>query len=155
MSSTFTVISELYGVETTRRSARRGGFGLIVVMLLGGFFLYESIHPVMRLRSEPPYSKTAAATNHDQGSVAGSYWNRAASFMSENYSYGEFLPTTPPEDFTTAMGGDYVTSSIYWQRIRGIWNQPANWVQSYQLDTGWVYSALDSVYKVIENYLIS
>jgi hypothetical protein len=161
MSGTYSVINDLYGVETARRPARQGGLGLIVVMLLGGMFLYESVHPVMRLRSEPPPSilkarakATAAATGH-QDRVAQSYWTLASNFVSEKYSYGEFLPIRPPEDFTVAMGGDYVTSSLYWQRLRGIWNQPENWIQSYQLDTDWIYSAVDSVRNVVKNYLNS
>ncbi|HEX5411145.1 MAG TPA: hypothetical protein VFZ27_04720, partial [Terriglobia bacterium] len=132
MSSARSIIGELYGVETARRPARQGGLGLAIVMLLGGIFLYESIHPVMRLRSEPPSFRETAATKDHQVPVAGSYWNRAASFMSENYAYGELLPTKPPKDFTTAMGGDYITSSIYWQKVRSSWNQPENWVQSYR-----------------------
>jgi len=155
MSSTFSVIGDLYGVAPARRPARHGGLGLIVVMLLGGIFLYESIHPVMRLRSEPPSQNATVAKKDHQGPVAQSYWNGAANFVSKNYSYGEFLPTNPPEDFTMAMGGDYITSSIYWQMVRSLWNQPENWVRSYQLDIGWIYSALDSVCKVVESYLNS
>ncbi len=155
MSSTFSVIGDLYGVAPARRPVRQGGLGLIVVTLLGGIFLYESIHPVMRLRSEPPSQNASVARKDNQGPAARSEWNRAANFMSKNYSYGEFLPTKPPEGFTMAMGGDYITSSIYWQRVRSLWNQPENWVRSYQLDTGWIYSALDSVYKVAEKYFSS
>ena len=153
MSSNFSVIGDLYGLQSAHRRVRQGGLGLVVVILLGGIVLYESIHPVMRLRSQPPSSSASAAKNAYQGPAAGSYWNRAANFMSENYSYGEFLPTRPPKGFTTAMGGDYVTSSIYWQRVRSLWNQAANWVQSYQLDRGWIYSTLDSVYSIARNYV--
>lgn len=152
MSSTFSVIGDLYGVESAHRPVRQGGLGLIAVILLGGIFLYESIHPVMRLRSEPPSSNATASRKDNQSAVARSYWNRAADFVSKNYSYGEFLPSRPPEDFTMAMGGDYITSSIYWQRVRSLWSQPENWVQSYQLDTGWIYSALGSVRQVAKNY---
>ena len=155
MSSTFSVIGDLYGVAPAHRPVRHGGLGLIAVMLLGSIFLYESIHPVMRLRSEPPSQNASVASKDNQGPVARSEWNRAANFVSKSYSYGEFLPTKPPEDFTMAMGGDYITSSLYWQRVRYLWNQPENWVRSYQVDTGWIYSALDSVCKVVVNYLNS
>jgi hypothetical protein len=160
MSSTNSVINELYGVEPARqRPEHQGVFGLVIVMLLGGMFLYESIHPVMRLRSEPPpaflkgRANLKAAGTQDQEHVARSYWDLAANFVSEKYSYGEFLPSRPPEDFTIAMGGDYATSSLYWQRIRGQWNRPENWVQSYQLNTDWINSAVGSARKVVKNYL--
>ena len=156
MSSYYSVINDLYGVETAHRPARQGGLGLIILMLLGGMFLYESVHPVMRLRSEPPSAflkgKTNAISTSSQVHVARSNWNVAANFVSAKYSYGEFLPSRPPEDFTDAMGGDYATSSLYWQELRGLWSQPENWVQSYQLDTGWIYSAVGSLRKVVKNY---
>lgn len=152
MSSTFSVINDLYGVEAARRPVRQGGFGLALLMLLGATFLYESVHPVMRFRTGLPSSNPTAAATDNQGSVAQSYWNLAADFVSEKYSYGEFLPNRPPEEFTTAMGGDYATSSLYWQKVRGIWNQPGSWVRLYQLDTEWIYRAVGSMCKMARNY---
>ncbi|TAM84261.1 MAG: hypothetical protein EPN47_02800 [Acidobacteria bacterium] len=156
-SSAYSVIGDLYGVETSRAPVRKGGLGLVIIMLLGGMFLYESIHPVMRLRSEPPPSFLKAnrttATTGEQDPMAESYWNLAASFVTEKYTYGEFLPVRPPEEFTMAMGGDYANSSVYWQRLRSLWNHPENWVRSYQLDTSWISGAMDSARKIFKSYL--
>lgn len=162
MSSTYSVIHDLYGVEPARQQPQRqGALGLVVVMLLGGMVLYESVHPVMRLRSEPPPAilksrtyRNATATR-GQEHIAKSYWSTAAEYVSEKYPYGETLPSRPPEGFTLAMGGDYATSSLYWQRVRGMWNQPEMWVRSYQLDTAWINTALGSLGKVVRSYLNS
>jgi hypothetical protein len=159
MRRDYSVINELYGVEAVHQRARQGGLGLVIVMLLAGMFLYESLHPVMRLRSEPPSaflkSKATKTAASNQEPLARPYWSMAANFVSEKYSYGELLPSRPPEDFVAAMGGDYATSSVYWQRLCGLWNQPENWVQSYQLDTGWINSVVGSASKVVKNYINS
>jgi len=160
MSRTYSVINDLYGVGPARQEPQRQGtLGLVIVLLLGGMFLYESVHPVMRLRSEPPPTllknrtslKTTATRN--QQHVAQSYWSTAAEYLSEKYPYGETLPSRPPEGFTLAMGGDYVTSNLYWQRLRGLWNQPEMWVTAYRLDTGWINTALASLGKVVRGCL--
>jgi len=160
MSSTYSVINELYGVEPARQEPqRKSALGLVIVMLLGGMVLYESVHPVMRLRSEPPpaflksrASRKATATQA-QENIAQSYWSTAAEYVSEKYPYGEALPSHPPEGFTLAMGGDYATSSLYWQRLRGLWGQRDMWVRSYQLNTGWINTAVASLGKVVSGYL--
>lgn len=162
MSKTYSVINDLYGVEpASQQSRHQGVLGLFVVILLGGLVLYESAHPVMRLRSEAPpvllkrtTSRNVTATRA-QEYVAKSYWSTAADYVTEKYPYGEALPSTPPEDFTLAMGGDYATSNIYWQRLRAVWNEPDMWVRSFQVDTGWINNALDSVGKVVQGYLDS
>lgn len=162
MSSSYSVINDLYGVEPARQQPQRqGALGLVVVMFLGGMVLYESVHPVMRLRSEPPPAilksrtyRNATATRA-QEHIAKSYWSTAAEYVSEKYPYGETLPSRPPEGFTLAMGGDYATSSLYWQRVRGMWNQPEMWVRSYQLDTAWINTAVGSLGKVVRSYLNS
>jgi hypothetical protein len=162
MSSTYSVINDLYGVGPTRQeSERASGLGLFILVLLAGMFLYVSLQPVMRLRSEPPpaFLKGGAAASTAQAvnptPVAQSYWNTAAGYASGNYTYGQPLPARPPKDFTIAMGGNYATSALYWHRLRGLWNQPEIWVRSYQLDTGWVKPALLSLGKVVSGYLQS
>jgi hypothetical protein len=122
-------------------------------------FLYVSVHPVMRLRSEPPpaflkgRAKISATKATKSELMAESYWNMAADYASENFSYGDTLPSRPPEDFTIAMGGDYATSALYWHRLRGLWNQPETWVRPYQLNTLWIKPALASLGKVVKGYL--
>ena len=160
MSKNYSVISDLYGVEPARQEPQRqGSLGLVIVMLLCGMFLYESVHPVMRLRSEPPPTilksrkRVKARATRSQQLVAQSYWDAAAQYVSEKYPYGKALPNRPPEGFTMAMGADYATSNIYWQNLRGLWDQPDMWVRSYQLDTGWINDAVASVGKIVRSYL--
>jgi hypothetical protein len=162
MSSPYSVINDLYGVETANKQPhRQGALGLIVVMFLGGMVIYESVHPVMRLRSEPPpiYLKSRASrrtkVTRAQGHIAKANWSAAAEYVSEKYTYGKALPNSPPQAFTLAMGGDYATSSLYWQRLRDIWEQPDMWVSSFQVDTAWINSAFDSVGKIVQGYLNS
>jgi hypothetical protein len=160
MSSPYSVINDLYGVGSSRQQPeQKGGLGLFVVLALIGMFLYVSVHPVMRLRSEPPpvflkgNSRISAHAAENRKLMVKGYWNVATDYASENYSYGQALPSRPPEDFTMAMGGDYATSTLYWHRLRGLWNQPETWVRSYQLDTTWVKPALASLGRVVINYL--
>lgn len=162
MSSPYSVINDLYGTEPThQRPQHQGALGLVVVLLLGGMFLYESVHPVMRLRSEPPpillkrkINRKVSATRA-QEHMAKANWSAAAEYVSEKYPYGKALPNNPPEGFTLAMGGDYETSSLYWQRLRDLWDQPDMWVGSFQVDTAWINSAFDSVGKMVQGYLNS
>jgi hypothetical protein len=112
MSSPYSVTNDLYGVETTHQHPQRqGALGLVVVLLLGGMFLYESVHPVLRLRSEPPPILLKKRTNRKaratqaQEHIARGNWSAAAEYVSEKYPYAKVLPNTPPEDFTLAMGG--------------------------------------------------
>ena len=160
MSSTYSVINDLYGVEPARhQSQRQGALGLVVVMLMGGLFLYESVHPVMRLRSEPPpvmlksRAKWRATATQAKERIAESYWSTAAEYVSEKYPYGKALPGTPPEGFTLAMGGDYATSNMCWQRLRELWSQPDMWEKSFHVDTGWMNSALASLGKIVQGYI--
>ncbi|HET7212643.1 MAG TPA: hypothetical protein VFL79_03590 [Terriglobia bacterium] len=162
MSKTYSVINDLYGVgSASQKPERQGVWGLVVVILLGGLVLYQSIHPVIRLRSEPPSvvlknraSRSATAT-HGQEYAANSYWGTATSYVTEKYPYGEALPSTPSEGFTLAMGGDYATSNVYWQRLRELWNEPDMWVKSFHVDTGWINNALGSVGKIVQDYISS
>jgi hypothetical protein len=160
MSNSYSVINDLYGVEPARQEPRRQGvLGLVVVMILGGMVLYVSVHPVMRLRSEPPPTllksrKTLkAAATQAQNTVGQSYWSTAAEYVAEKYPYGETLPARPPEGFAMAMGADYATSNLYWQRLRGLWDQPDMWIRSYQMDIGWVKTALESLGGMVRSYL--
>ena len=160
MRNEYSVINDLYGTETARRQPKReSSLGLVIFLALAGMFLYESVHPVMRLQSEPPplflkgMSARRAMKSGYQDTVARSYWGVAADYVSTKYSYGQLLPSNPPADFTTTVGDDYATRDLYWQRLRGLWNQPEVWVRSYYLDTGWIDSALGSLGKVVRNYL--
>lgn len=165
MSSTSSIISELYGVEPVRqRRERQGVSGLVILTVLAGIFLFESVHPVMRLQSYPPsdFLKVNASRNatwignRNQENIARSYWVLAGSYVAQRYSYGQLLPSRPPEDFAVSTAEDYSTRALYWQRLRGVWNQQDTWVRSYELDTGWINGVLDSFNKLGEtarNYL--
>ena len=160
MRNEYSVINDLYGTQTVRRQPKReSSLGLFIVLALAGMFLYESAHPVMRLQSEPPplFLKGPSARHAikpgPQDTVARSYWGVATDYVSAKYTYGQLLPSEPPADFTTTVSDDYATRDLYWQRLRGLWNQPEIWVKSYYLDTGWIDSSLESLGKVVRNYL--
>ncbi len=162
MRYTYSVINDLYGTESIRpQPERQGSLGLFVLLALVGIFLYESVHPVMRLQSEPPpYFLKGKATRRAvrsgyQENVARSYWNVAAGSVAERYSYGQLLPSNPPEDFTISTGQDDASRDVYWQRLRGLWNQPEVWVRSYQVDTAWVNNVVDNLGKVVHDYINS
>jgi len=160
MSNTYSLINDLYGVESDRRRPeRQGSAGLVIVLVLAGAFLYESVHPVMRLRSNPPADFVRAAANRKapvrarQESLARSYWSMAGDFVSEKYSYGEALPLNPPADFTLSSGEDYATRALYWQRLRALWSEQSVWATSYQFDTDWISGALESIRGFVKDYL--
>ena len=58
-----------------------------------------------------------------------------------------------PEDFTISQRDNYATRALYWQRLRGLWNQPNVWVRSYRLDTGWAYNVVDNLGRMIKGYV--
>jgi hypothetical protein len=156
----YSVINDLYGTEAARPKPRQqGSLGFLILLALAGIFLYESVHPVMRLRSEPPpsflnvKSPRQAKLSQSQENVARVYWNVAAGTVSERYSYGQMLPSKPPEDFTISQTDDYATRALYWQRLRGLWNQQETWVTSYQFDTAWADNVLVSAGNIVKNYL--
>ena len=160
MSNSYSLINDLYGVEPVRQQPdRRGGWGLVIVLAVAGLFLYESVHPVMRLRSNPPSDFVKAAVNRrapvrpGQETVALSYWNMASAFVSGKYAYGDALPVSPPADFALSGNQDYATRAIYWQRLRELWNQQGVWVTSYQFDTGWISDALESFRGYVKDNL--
>jgi hypothetical protein len=160
MSNTYSLINDLYGVDSERRRPeRQSNTGLVIVLALTGAFLYESVHPVMRLRSNPPADFVQVAANHkapvraQQESLARSYWTMAAQYVSEKYTYGEALPLNPPADFTLSSGQDYATRALYWQRLRALWSEQSVWDTSYQFDTDWVSGALESIRGFVKDYL--
>jgi hypothetical protein len=160
MRYTYSPINDIYGTESALPQPRREKSAWPVILLaLAAIFLYESVHPVTRLRSDPPPEFVKAPANPRASLAAGqentarAYWNLAAESVSERYSYGDTLPKTPPRDFTLASGADYGTSAVYWQRLRELWNQQTIWVTSYQLNTNWIPELLDSSRDFARNYL--
>jgi hypothetical protein len=159
MSNSYSLISDLYGVEPARRQReRRGNSGLVIVLALAGVFFYESVHPVLRLRSNPPADFVQAAANRkasvraQQESVARSYWSLAADFVSGKYSYGDALPVNPPADFTLASGEDYATRALYWQRLRDLWSEQSAWATSYEFNADWISTSLESLREYAKDH---
>lgn len=144
-NSSYSLIGDLYGTHAEsdwRRPEPRSHTWLVVVMILGGLFLYESVQPVPHLRTTPPAEFVQAKAGHPapaaaQQDVARSYWSLANDFVAHKYAYGEALPSKPPADFTLASG-DATTRAIYWQRFRTAWNDNDTWTTSYEFNTDWV-----------------
>lgn len=160
MTKSYSVISDLYGVEQQRRKPEgQISTWLIIVLALAGICIYESVHPVLRLRANPPadfiaataHSRMYSGTARDQ--VASTYWSLAAESVAKKYSYGDTLPSTPPRDFTTASGADYGTCVLYWQKFREMWNQQTTWVTSYQVNIDWISGTLDSLRNFSSTYM--
>jgi len=160
MRYSYSPIDDIYGAESAQRQPEhQKSIWPVILLALAAIFLYESVHPVTRLRSDPPPEFVKAPANPKASSAAGqedtarAYWNLAAESVSEKYSYGDTLPSRPPRDFTLASGADYGTSALYWHRLRDLWNQQTIWVTSYQLNTNWVPELLDSSRKFARDYL--
>ncbi len=160
MSSSYSVINDLYGVESRRQEREpRSHWGLIMVLAVAALFLYESVHPVMRLRSNPPSEFVNVTANRkapvqvEQEVVARSYWNIASEFASGKYAYGDALPVNPPADFALSSDQDYATRALYWHRFREMWNEQAAWVTAYQFNTDWMDDGLDSLRGFVRDRL--
>lgn len=162
MSNTYSVIHELYGTDVQsnwRAPERRSNTWMVVVLVLGGVFLYESIHPVMRLRNNPPADFVQAAASREapvrahQENLARSYWSMAGDFVSGKYTYGEALPANPPADFTLAGGEDSATRALYWQRLRTLWSDQSVWATSYEFNTDWMGTTLESFRAYVKEHL--
>ena len=162
MSNTYSLINDLYGTDTRsnwRKSEPRGNSWLVIVAVLAGAFLYESVQPVMRLRSTPPADFVQAAASRrapvraQQEKLARSYWSMAGDFASRKYSYGEALPASPPPDFTLSGKEDSATRALYWQRLRSLWNEQSVWATSYEFNPDWMDTSLQSFRAYVKEHL--
>jgi len=145
MDRRYSAIDDLYGLASHEEPPKRGRRGWLYVMLaLAGFFIFESLHPVMRLRSDPPSGFVGAKLNsneaqyRDQQQMARACWDYAIQNVQQSYSYGQPLPKNPPSASGNSIGNASAISVLCWPRLRQAWSQPESWVEKYEWSTDWV-----------------
>ena len=137
-------IIDLYGSTAEDYSPRRRSYSWLYVLLtIVGFFVFESIQPVMRLRPDPPPTvvgaslKPGEAYSESQMRTARVCWDFAIASVQDVYPYGRDLPRNPPAAFQSKSGKASAVSELCWPRLRNAWNEPESWVRSYEWSTDW------------------
>ncbi|HUZ47008.1 MAG TPA: hypothetical protein VMW54_10265 [Terriglobia bacterium] len=148
----YSPINDLYGVAPRRRQPRqRSNAWLIALLVFAGVFFFESIRPVKRLRATAP--SDFVHTRPDLGStkataqeqVARSYWDVAVEFVQKSYPFGSSLPSTPPSDFRLEEASQSGVRTVYWEKLREMWNRPEVWNTSFEWRTDWVQGEYNSL----------
>lgn len=128
------------------------GFFLgVVVIIVGGAFLYKSIAQVMVLRPEPPAeflgvkSSWTPKQREAESRMARAYWETARTISRNTHGFTDRLPADPPEVFSVdAKSYPSLVESApaarvrYWRNLQKVWNNPQAWHTTYQWHTGWL-----------------
>ncbi len=137
-------ITDLYGTSPEDYSPRRKSHTWLYVLLaITGFFVVGSIHPVMRLRPDPPPSVVGASLNpggtsdESQMRMARACWDYAIASVQDLYPYGGTLPRNPPSALKGKSGKASAISVLCWPRLRNAWTRPESWVRTYKWSTDW------------------
>lgn len=151
-------IGDMYGTSPQDEVPKRGGHTwLWVLLLLVGFFVFESLQPEMRLRSDPPSSFVGAkltsskAEYRSQVRMAKACWDYAIRSLQDSYPYGQSLPRRPPHSAGSSIGKATAISVLCWPRLRVAWTQQESWVKKYEWDTSWISNPDSSFRQTIEN----
>lgn len=138
-------ITDMYGATPEEPSPRRKSrTWLYVLLTIAGFFVFESIQPVMRLRPDPPPAVVGANLNQgkppdaSQMRMARACWDYAITSLQDIYPYGQDLPRKPPPALNRKIIGVSAISELCWPRLRNAWSQPGSWVRSYEWSTDWL-----------------
>lgn len=113
---------------------------MVILLVIGGLFAYNSLHIVMRLRSDPPLAVVGARLNPDSAAyhshklMAQACWNYAIVTLQQEYPYGRSLPVHPP----SGLGNPSAISALCWPRLRDVWTKPDSWVRTYDWDMDWL-----------------
>jgi hypothetical protein len=145
MDRRYSPISDLYGPAPEEEPPKRKSHNWLYVLLaLAGFFVFESLHPVMRLRSDPPPSVVGARLSQDQSQnesqsrMARACWDYAIESVQYAYPFGKSLPNNVPPRLKGSTGKPPEISVLCWPRLRDAWNQPESWVEKYEWSTTWI-----------------
>ncbi|MEJ2007063.1 MAG: hypothetical protein P8Z30_02735 [Acidobacteriota bacterium] len=123
---------------------RRRDTWLYILLLLGGFFVFESLIPVMRLRSNPPSRFVGVRSNlnkaqaREQQRRARACWDYARQSLQYRYPYGRTLPTNPPPALGNSNGNASEISGSCWPKLRQAWTHSDSWVEKYEWSTDWL-----------------
>jgi hypothetical protein len=115
-----------------------------------------AVHPVMRLRTEPPVEFFGVSPGWDAKRRAGeehlarAYWDRAARYIQWKYQFGTSLPEEPPPEFNVPQVGpsgknsraDIENRVQYWRRLRRVWLLPEAWEKSYEWNSQWGWNRI-------------
>jgi hypothetical protein len=141
MDRRYSPISDLYGPAPEEKPQKRSSNSWLYVLLaLVGFFVFESLVPVMRLRSAPPAAFTGAQAGAVQSKplMTRACWEFGVKFVQNAYPYGRRLPDSLPPGLKGRTEKDTDFRSRCWPRLRDAWTQPGSWVEKYKWDTSWV-----------------
>jgi len=148
-------IMDMYGVNPPTPPKREWRMWVLVLLVLAGFFLYESVHPVMRLRPDPPPAVVGARSNSNdtvhrtQERMAQACWEYATRFLQKNYPYGQSLPQSPYAGLGNPNERALAIRVQCWPRLRGVWTQEESWVQSYEWSIDWLTKPQSSFRRTI------
>lgn len=145
MDKRYSAITDLYGQAAEEKPPKRSSnIGLYVVLALIGFFVFESLESVMRLRSDPPQYVVGARVNkgdsqyESQLRTARACWNYAIESVQDKYPFGSSLPDNVPPILRGSNGKASELSVLCWPRLRGAWPRPESWVEKYEWRTDWI-----------------
>lgn len=145
MDRKYSPIHDLYGVAPDDSSDRRKNrTWLYVLLTIAGFFVLQSVQPVMRLRQQPPQSIVDASLSPgelpdaSQLQAASACWDYAVASVQNVFPYGGDLPTNPPPPLVNGPGKASAVGVQCWPRLRKVWSQPQYWVRSYRWSTEWL-----------------
>ena len=156
MDRRYSPISDLYGPAPDDTPRKRGGrTWLYVLLILAGLFVFESLVPVMRLRSEPPSAFAGAQAEGDQSQsqITRACWNYGIESVQHAYPYGRGLPDNLPARLKGQTERDLDFRSRCWPMLRDAWTRPESWVEKYEWDTSWVTDPNDWLQQTIRKVL--
>lgn len=152
MDSRYSPINDMYGVTPRGKPPKRiSSMWPFVLGALAGLFIYESIHPVMRLRPDPPRSVMGAKLNSTgaehqaQEPTARACWDFAIQSLQKTYRYGRVLPVNPPRIPGNSNGSTPAINTLCWQRLRLAWPRSESWVQTYEWKTDWITKTIHNL----------
>lgn len=160
MDRRYSPITDLYGTapqDTPPR--RRSRTGLYLLLAVAGFFVFESVQPVMRLRPNPPPSVVGARLNdstlrhHSQLRMAHACWAYAIDSVQDLFPYGSSLPKDPPPSARSGILKPTAIGELCWPRLRNAWPRPDSWKRSYEWNTGWITNPDSSFRKAVDRAL--
>ncbi len=138
-------LSDMYGTEPQDESPRGGSHTWLYILVAAlGFFVFESLQPVMRLRSDPPLSVVGARLNQNDSQyqsqirMARACWDYAIESVQNVYPFGQSLPKSPPPRLNDSTGKPPALGLLCWPRLRVAWTQRESWVEIYIWNTQWV-----------------
>ena len=141
MDRRYSPISDLYGPAPEDTPRKHGSHTWLYVLLtLAGLFVFESLVPVMRLRSEPPSAFAGDRTGRDESQLLmmRACWAFGIESVQDAYPYGKGLPDSLPPRLKGQTEKDSDFRSRCWSRLREAWTRQESWVEKYEWDTRWV-----------------